>query len=183
MLSLRLTHEQVQTIVNHARAGAPQEVCGLIAGQMGVAQRVFPIANRSATPRTHFEMEAIALLKAYKAMDVAGMELLAVYHSHPSSDPIPSRTDIREATRNMPNAYQLIVSLKQQQAKLQVWHMHDGRVDRVELLVGNEKSRAMQPLSRAQIIAILLATIFAVGLLLLISFSLLPPAPPLPTPQ
>ena len=138
---------------------------------------------RSATPETHFEMEATALLKAYKAMDAAGMELIAVYHSHPNSNPIPSQTDIREAMRNMPNAYQLIVSLKQEQAQLQVWHIHNGQVDRVELLVGNEKSRAMQPLSRAQIIAILLATFFAVGLLLLISFSLLPPAPPLPTPQ
>jgi proteasome lid subunit RPN8/RPN11 len=183
MRSLRLTHEQVQTIVNHARAGAPQEICGLIAGQMGIAQQIFPIPNRSATPETHFEMETIALLKAYKTMDAEGMELIAVYHSHPNSNPIPSQMDIREAMRNMPNACQLIVSLKQRQAQLQVWQIHDGQVDRVELLVGNEKSKTMQPLSRAQIIAILLATFFAVGLLLLISFSLLPPAPPLPTPQ
>jgi proteasome lid subunit RPN8/RPN11 len=183
MRSLRLTQEQVQTIVNQARAGAPQEVCGLVAGQMGVAQHIVPIPNRSATPETHFEMEATALLKAYKAMDAAGMVLIAVYHSHPNSNPIPSQTDIREALRNMPNAYQLIVSLKQAQAQLQVWHIHNGHVDRVELLVGNEKSQATQPLSRAQIIAILLATFFAVGLLLLISFSLLPSAPPLPTPQ
>jgi proteasome lid subunit RPN8/RPN11 len=183
MRSLRLTHEQVQTIVNYARAGAPQEVCGLIGGQVGIAQQIFPIPNRSATPETHFEMEAKSLLKAYKAMDAVGMELIAVYHSHPNSNPIPSQTDIREVMRNMPNAYQLIVSLKQEQAQIQVWHIHDGQVDRVELLVGNEKSRAMQPLSRAQIIAILLATFFALGLLLLISFSLLPPAPPLPTPQ
>lgn len=183
MRSLRLTQEQVQTIVNHARAGAPQEVCGLIVGQMGIAQHIFPIPNRSATPETHFEMEAIALLKVYKTMDTAGMELIAVYHSHPNSNPIPSQKDIREVMRNMPNTNQLIVSLKQQQAQLQVWHVHDGQVDRVELLVGNGKSRTTQPLSRAQIIAIFLATFFAVGLLLLISFSLLPPAPPLPTPQ
>jgi [CysO sulfur-carrier protein]-S-L-cysteine hydrolase len=183
MRSLRLTHEQVQTIVNHARAGAPQEVCGLIAGQMGIAQQIVPIPNRSVTPETHFEMEAIALLKAYKTMDATGVELFAVYHSHPQTSPIPSQTDIRQAMRNMPNAYQLIVSLKQQQAQLQVWHIHNGQVDRVELLVGNEKSLAMPSFSRAQVIAILLATFFAVGLLLLISFSLLPPAPPIPTPQ
>jgi proteasome lid subunit RPN8/RPN11 len=131
MRSLRLTHEQMQTIVNHTRAGAPQEVCGLIAGQVGIAQQIFPIPNRSATPETHFEMEVKSLLKAYKAMDAAGMELIAVYHSHPQSSPIPSQTDIREAMRNMPITYQLIVSLKQQQAQLQVWHIHDGQVDRV----------------------------------------------------
>ncbi|MDQ7026065.1 MAG: M67 family metallopeptidase [Anaerolineae bacterium] len=183
MRFLRLSYQQVQIIVGQAQSGLPDEICGLIVGQKGIAQQIISIPNRSETPETHFDMDAKALLQAYKKMDAVGGELLAVYHSHPKSDPIPSQTDIREAMRNMPNVTQLIISLKQQKARLQAWHIHDGRVDKVELLVGNEKSRSMQSLSRAQVIAILVMTFLAVAFLISLSISLLPPAPPIPTPQ
>lgn len=182
MRFLRLTHQQVQHIVRQAQDDLPYEICGLVVGQKGIAQQIIPIPNRSETPEIHFVMDAMALLLAYKEIDIGGDELLAVYHSHPKSDPIPSQTDIREAMRNMPNVTHLIISLKNQQARLQAWHIHDVQVDKVELLVGNEKSRSMQSLSRAQIITIILTTLLAVAFLISLSISLLPPAPPIPTP-
>jgi proteasome lid subunit RPN8/RPN11 len=183
MRSLRLSHQQVQFIVEQAQAAAPYEVCGLIAGKMGVANHLFPIPNRSATPEQHYDMEPNALLKTYKDIDAVGEMLLAVYHSHPKSDPIPSQTDIRDATRHMPNVVHLIVSLKYDKPRLQAWYIHDEQVSRAELLVGNQKSRNIQPLSKTQVLAIVLAILLAVALLLTISISLLPPAPPIPTPQ
>ena len=183
MLSLRLTQQQVQEIVEQAKTGLPHEICGLISGDKGIAQRIIPIPNQSTTPKTHFDMDASALLQAHKAIDAAGQTLVAVYHSHPNSDPLPSQTDIRESMRNMPNVIHLIVSLKHQNPRLQAWYFHDERVEKAEVLVGNMRSQHIKPLSRAQIIAIILAATVAVILLLMISFSLLPPAPSIPTPQ
>ena len=182
MRSLRLTQQQVQAIVEQAQTDAPQEICGLISGENSIATHIFPITNHSATPEQHFEMEPIALLKAYKHMDATGTQLLAVYHSHPASDPIPSPTDIRDAMRHMPNLAHLIVSLKHEKPRLQAWYIHNVQVDRVELLIGKQPSHATKPLTQAQIVAIVLTTIVAAVLLLTISIALLPPAPPIPTP-
>jgi proteasome lid subunit RPN8/RPN11 len=183
MRFLRLTQQQMQTIVEQTKADAPNETCGLIVGQQGVAQHIIPIPNCSRTPLTHFEMDANALLKAYKMLDAMGGDLLAVYHSHPNGEPLPSQTDIRDAARNMSNVTQLIVGMKQHKARFQAWHIHDGQVDKVELLVGNAVSHLMPSLSRAQIIAILLMTFLTVVFLISLSIMLLPPAPPIPTPQ
>lgn len=183
MRFLRLTRQQVQTIVEQAKVDAPNEICGLIVGQQGVAQHIIPIPNRSRTPLTHFQMDAESLLRAYKMLDTIGGALLAVYHSHPNGEPLPSQTDIRDATRNMPNVIHLIVGMKQRKARFQAWHIHDGQVDKVELLVGNMVSDSMPSLSRAQIIAILLMTLLAAVFLISLSIMLLPPAPPIPTPQ
>lgn len=183
MRPLRLSHQQVQAIVEQAKAAAPLEDCGLIAGSTdGIAQQIYPIPNRSDKPTQHFDMEPVALLRAYKQIEAAGQTLLAVYHSHPTSDPIPSPADIRDAMLNMPNVAHLIVSLKSHAPRLQVWHIHAGQVERVELLVGSQQSHNMDALTRAQILAIVLATLLAVALLLTLSFALLPPAPPIPTP-
>jgi proteasome lid subunit RPN8/RPN11 len=183
MRFLRLTYQQVQTIVEQAKANAPCEICGLIVGQSGVAKQLILIPNCSVSPETHYDMDGKALLQAYKKIDASGDDLLAMYHSHPKSEALPSQTDIRDAMRNMPNIIHIIVSLKHQVARLQAWHIHDGQVDKVELLVGNEQSRSMPSLSRAQIIAIVLMTLLAVAFLISLSIYLLPPAPPLPTPQ
>jgi proteasome lid subunit RPN8/RPN11 len=173
----------MQSIVNHARDEQAHEACGIIAGQVGVASRIIPISNVATNAQYHYQMDAQELLQALKAIDAADEDMLAVYHSHPNSEAIPSLEDVREAELNTPNIVHLIISLKYGKARLQAWRIHDGKADRVELLIGNQMSANLEPLSQTQIIAIILATILAVAFLLMISFYLLPLAPPIPTPQ
>jgi hypothetical protein len=110
-----------------------------------------------------------------------GLDCIAIYHSHPKSEALPSQEDIREAEINTPNMMHLIIGLKPPKARLQAWQIQIGQVDEVELLIGNEESENVPKLSQMQVGAIVLATVFAVLLLLAISFSLLPPAPPIPS--
>lgn len=179
---LRLSIEQVDAIVAHALAESPHEACGLIAGKGEKASRLIPIKNTAAHPQSHYQMDAGELLRAYKNIESEGLDCIAVYHSHPKSEPLPSQEDIREAELNTPNMTHLILSLKPPKARLQAWRIQLGQVDKVELLIGREASENVPKLSQMQIGSIIVATIFAVLLLLAISFSLLPPAPPIPTP-
>lgn len=179
---LRLSIEQLDAIVAHAVAEAPREACGLIAGKNGQALRLFPVKNVAANPESHFEMDAAALLAAYKALETESLDCIAIYHSHPKSAPIPSQEDIRAAEINTPNQIHLLISLKDKEAQLQAWHIQLGQVDRVELLIGSEPSANVPKPSQVEAWAIFFATVFAVLLLLAISFSLLPPAPHIPTP-
>lgn len=183
MQFLRLSHEQVQAIVDHAVNELPNEACGLIGGVDSKAKQIIPIKNVAEMPQRYYRIDAQAQLQALKSFDEQHIEWIAVYHSHPNGQPLPSSDDIRDAELNTPNLCHLIIGLKNQNIRLQAWHIYDGKVDEVELLIGQQKPYSLAPMSKLQIWAVILAIIIAVVLLLGISFSLLPPAPPLPTPQ
>jgi [CysO sulfur-carrier protein]-S-L-cysteine hydrolase len=73
----------------HARAEEPNEACGLVAFKDGVAERYLRGRNAAASPY-RFELD-IAPESWFLEDD--GFEL-AVFHSHVSSPPRPSRTDV-----------------------------------------------------------------------------------------
>ena len=78
-----------RALEEHARAEAPNEACGLIALRDGVAERYLPGTNGAASPyRFELEVEPDAWF-----LEDEGYEL-AVFHSHLSSPPRPSRTDV-----------------------------------------------------------------------------------------
>ncbi|HWH04905.1 MAG TPA: M67 family metallopeptidase [Gaiellaceae bacterium] len=77
-------------LVAHARAEAPNEACGLIACRDGVAERYLPGVNAAPSPY-YFELRLGSPEDVY--LEHEGYEL-AVFHSHLTSPPRPSRTDV-----------------------------------------------------------------------------------------
>jgi len=78
-------------IAEHARAEEPNESCGLLVLRDGQAERYVPGLNRAASPY-RFELEMPDPEVWF--LEDEGYEL-AVVHSHVSSPPRPSRTDVR----------------------------------------------------------------------------------------
>ena len=76
----------------HAAAEHPRECCGLLAGAHGATHR-YPLRNALAS-ETEFLSEAADMIAAVKDMRANGTRILAVYHSHPASAPVPSKKDI-----------------------------------------------------------------------------------------
>jgi [CysO sulfur-carrier protein]-S-L-cysteine hydrolase len=74
----------------HARAEEPNEACGLVALREGVAERYIAAENSAASPY-RFELETEP---ENWFLEDEGYEL-AVFHSHISSPPRPSRTDVQ----------------------------------------------------------------------------------------
>jgi proteasome lid subunit RPN8/RPN11 len=110
-------------VIAHARAEAPLECCGLlvghIAGGAGVVSARYPIENvaRSATA---YETDPRQLLFAFRSMRERGTELLAIYHSHPGSDPVPSPRDVEGNTYGE-TAVHLIVGLAHPEPEVRAW--------------------------------------------------------------
>ena len=98
-------------IAAHARAEAPKECCGLIAGHGDRATRIVPCTNASPTPEVRYQLKE---LRAVIDIEDAGEELVAIYHSHPRSPAYPSPTDRREA--HWPDARYVLVSLRYDRA-------------------------------------------------------------------
>jgi len=105
---LRIPQAVHADLVAHAREGFPLEVCGILGGRDGVVERVFRMTNTDAS-NEHFTMEPREQFAVAKELRANGLEMLAVYHSHPESPARPSEEDIRLALT--PGISHVIISL------------------------------------------------------------------------
>src|SRR2546428_226937 len=79
-----------------ARAEYPNECCGLLAGivteqEARVVQR-YPLRNAAASP-VEYESDPLDMFAAHRDMRQRGIDIVAIYHSHPTSEAVPSKTD------------------------------------------------------------------------------------------
>jgi proteasome lid subunit RPN8/RPN11 len=113
----------LDAVLAHARAALPNECCGLLAGvvENGVGRVTghYPVRNDLASP-TEYATNPRDLLDASKAMREAGTDPLAVYHSHPTSDPVPSRKD-RERNYWGETAVHVIIGLAGDEPDVRAW--------------------------------------------------------------
>lgn len=134
-----------QAIVEHARAGLPNEACGLVVGDGpaadgGQALRWVPARNRAASPY-RYEIDPDDLLRLTIETDDADEVFWAIVHSHVASPARPSPTDIGLAF--YPDALYVVVSLHPDEADLatgepgiRAWRILDGGVHEVALTLG-----------------------------------------------
>jgi [CysO sulfur-carrier protein]-S-L-cysteine hydrolase len=127
---LRLPQDLYQAMLAQAKSEQPLECCGLLAGTIapadpsgttgpfGMVLGRYPLLN-TARSRVLFESDPRSMLDATRDIDGRGWQILAIYHSHPSSDPIPSKTDLE---RNYdPAVMNLIISLQDAEPLVRAW--------------------------------------------------------------
>lgn len=176
---LWLSENQAREMMRRAKEAAPSEICGILAGKAGRVERVIPVENIANDPQTRFLMDPVALSRLLPQLMTEGLSVLSFYHSHPDSPPIPSETDVREAA--YPDVAHLIISLQKQEGHLAAWRIQRDKIEPIPVHIGiNPPLQEEQSLSTAQQTAIILAAFIAVSIVLIVSISLLPPAPPIP---
>jgi [CysO sulfur-carrier protein]-S-L-cysteine hydrolase len=127
-----IARELLEEMVAHARAEAPNECCGMVATENGRAVTVHRAANAAASP-LRYEIDGADQYRIQTAIDDAGQELGAIYHSHTRSAPYPSQTDINLAF--YPEALYVIVGLASEQPEVKAYTIRDGEVSDAELTV------------------------------------------------
>ena len=81
-------------------------------------------------------MDPMEQYRLQEAIEEAGLDLGAIYHSHTRSAPEPSQTDINLAY--YPDALYLIVGLASgDEADVRAWRIVDGKVSEAALEVGD----------------------------------------------
>lgn len=110
---LTITQDLYDRIVAHAKADAPDEACGVVAGPEGsdLPERFVPMLNAARSP-TFYQFDSMDQLKLDNEMRRLGEEAVVIYHSHTSTEAYPSRTDITLAQE--PNAHYVLVSLAEE---------------------------------------------------------------------
>jgi [CysO sulfur-carrier protein]-S-L-cysteine hydrolase len=123
-------------LAEHARAEEPNEACGLVAFRDGVAERYLPGRNAAASPY-RFELD---IDPESWFLEDEGYEL-AVFHSHVSSPPRPSRTDVENVGLWRGRPY-LIYTLRTDE--LAAWRIDDGTIEAVPLYNGTGRASAAE---------------------------------------
>ena len=93
----------------HAREDAPRECCGLLVGKGNSIVRSVRARNVDAKA-TRYLIDPEDHFAAIRGARAEALEVVGAYHSHPSSAPVPSPTDIAEANSGSDFLY-VIVSL------------------------------------------------------------------------
>jgi proteasome lid subunit RPN8/RPN11 len=109
----------------HAEEEAPNEACGVVVTRDGVAERYVRGHNAAASPY-RFELE---VPPETWFLEDEGYGL-AVFHSHLSSPPRPSRTDVENIGLWQGRPY-LILTLRSD--TLAAWTIAEGRIDPLPL--------------------------------------------------
>ncbi len=111
----------LDTLVRRAREAAPRECCGLL---IGTGPRVASVvaARNVATADSRYEVAPEDHFAALRAARAEGLAVIGAYHSHPSSAPVPSPTDLADAVAEF---LYLIVGLVPA-AEVRAWHLVDG---------------------------------------------------------
>jgi len=80
-----------------ARRNPSCEVCGLLAGRDAAITAMFPARNVHPSPTTSYEIAPQELFRLFREIRAQGLDLLGIYHSHPSGENAPSPDDIERA--------------------------------------------------------------------------------------
>ena len=132
----------VQALIDHARAGYPNEACGLVIGDRAAAAGGVPLRfeatrNAAASP-FRYEIDPQELYRLTVATDDADEAFWAIVHSHTHSPAVPSPTDIGLAF--YPDSLYVLVSLAEDEAErdtgtpsIRAWRIVGGQVHEVAL--------------------------------------------------
>ena len=132
----------IDEMVAHARDDLPNECCGVIFSEDGVAVRLKRARNAEESPY-RYSIHPQDLFNLHREADERKWEFMVIYHSHVASDAYPSPTDVRLAqwhgsdppTDLYPGARYVLVSLKDREAPVvRAFRIEEGKVSEEELI-------------------------------------------------
>jgi proteasome lid subunit RPN8/RPN11 len=132
-MMIRIPRDIHDDLIAHAREGFPLEICGILGGREGTVVQAFRMTNTDAS-NEHFMMEPREQFAVARELRASGLEMSAIYHSHPESPARPSEEDIRLALT--PGVSHVIISvMDRSQPVLKSFKISEGAVTPEEVEV------------------------------------------------
>ncbi|MBM7553618.1 Mov34/MPN/PAD-1 family protein [Thalassobacillus pellis] len=82
-----------EEMILHGSANLPYEVCGLLAGFGSEVKSIWKLENERKSEKSFFVSKQV-VEETLKYISERKEQVLAVYHSHPTTAPVPSSMDI-----------------------------------------------------------------------------------------
>jgi proteasome lid subunit RPN8/RPN11 len=129
-VTLSLTYSVMQEMAKGGRVRLPQEACGFVIAarsEPDVGVRVRWVRNTAPEPNIHYLMDDVEVRDLYAECDQADEDPIAVFHTHPTTEPTMSPVDLARAV-DTSLAY-VIISFASPTMKVRSW--------RVQQFIGN----------------------------------------------
>jgi len=119
----------------HCLRAYPEEGCGLLVGDpaSGRVLRCIPVRNMARSAR-HYVVDPQDHLRADRAAEEEGLEIVGVFHSHTHTDAYPSATDVAQAPD--PSWHYVVVSLRTEVASMRSFQLAGGVVSEEPIVLG-----------------------------------------------
>ncbi len=109
-------------MVAHCRREAPREACGFLGGMPPLVSSIHPLRNIAETGEIRYLADPLDQIEAERALRARKARVLAIYHSHPKWQAVPSKADLQENyCGELPR---IIVSLLGEEPEVRVWRLH-----------------------------------------------------------
>lgn len=122
---MKIKKDIIDKIITHARVDAPIEACGYLSGKDGIISQYYALTNIDKSEE-HFAFDPKEQFTCMKYVRGQGLDIYAVYHSHPVTPARPSDEDIKLA--HDPDISYVVVSLANGQEEIKSFKIVNSRV-------------------------------------------------------
>jgi len=134
---LALSRSAYDEILDHARADAPREACGVLVGERDDDERrveaVRQVPNVAPAPRVTDELGPEATMAVFDEAEATDRDVVGFYHSHPAGPSHPSETDTEQAS--WPDYVYVVASLAARPPTLDAWLWTGDAFERDDVVV------------------------------------------------
>jgi len=110
----------LKEVIEHARIHLPYESCGLLAGTNNIISSFWKLENEVKSENRFFVQKKV-VEKTFSNIEERSECVIAIYHSHPTTAPIPSSYDIFSHPDQ--KVKMVIVSFKLEIPKIQCYNI------------------------------------------------------------
>ncbi len=122
-----LSRPLYEALLEEARRSLPNECCGLLGGQGERATHIFPATNALASP-TAYDIAVPELMALFRRLRAERLELVGIYHSHPTGDNSPSTRD-RGLAFYPETAYVIVSPQREARLPVRAFLIREGEVE------------------------------------------------------
>lgn len=122
---MKIKRDILDKIIAHAQKEAPLEACGYLAGKNGIIVKHYALTNIDKSEE-HFSFDPKEQFETVRDARQNGLEMSAIYHSHPATPARPSEEDKRLAYD--PNISYVIISLAERTADVKSFRIANSAV-------------------------------------------------------
>lgn len=92
MQKIILSSSDKKILAEHAENEKPNESCAILFGKGDTVSEVFLTENMEDSP-VNFTISNEQLIEGYRIAEEKNVDVIGIFHSHPSSEAYPSNTD------------------------------------------------------------------------------------------
>jgi len=130
---LEIHEDLLSRLIENARQEYPLESCGILAGKNGKITKLYSMENTQKSSSCYL-MAPEEQLRVFQEIEEEGLELSAIYHSHPHSPAFPSQRDVDSAF--YPDSLILIISLMEKEVpQFGAFQIEKGKVEKKAIKV------------------------------------------------